>query len=735
MIVKLGIVQKLLIGILVPLILVLSVIGVLLGTRVSNTVEEMVRKNLTAETESAANQINAFFQKYFGVSEMLAQSRIVVDIVADTEKQQMADSAYYTDLLHELQGIQAYYGGEALSVWLTDIGGGEVLLSDGTHIFSRDVDFTTREWYPMVLQQQTTVVTSAYEDNTTGKMVVTVASPVIINNQVAAIVGADLDTERLSQSLSQIKVGDSGYVTLYDCNNTILYHPSADAVGVKVEEAGYSSNLSQALTQDQTVEGMSYTRSGGSYYGSTYYLSDLGYKMLGVLPAAEFDSHVASTIRLVLIGFIGCEVLLGAIITLLAISITRPLRRLSVVTDKLSNGELNVEYTVRGNDEISKVGRDVEQIVRRLKDYIKYIDEISRVLEQVGGGNLDFQLEHDYQGDFARVKRAMLLIQDHLSATMSGISDSAAKVNMEAEQISGGAQALAQGATEQASSVEELSAAVQDLNEQTTQGSNHAVEMSHGLNRVKEQVDASNEQMKSMVAAMGDITRQSNAIGKIIKTIDDIAFQTNILALNAAVEAARAGSAGKGFAVVADEVRSLAGKSADAARETNQLIARSMEAVKQGEDLAAATAQALAQAAKGADEIVDSINHIAEAYQDQARRLSEISTGVDQISSVVQTNSATAEQSAAASVELASQANAMRDQVAQFRLKAGVGEQFQVFQDQPAPQDPQAFQMMPTMEEDAAPAPMLEEEPPAPPSRTQFTTTSHFSASTPGEKY
>ena len=735
MIVKLGIVQKLLIGILVPLILVLSVIGVLLGTRVSNTVEEMVRKNLTAETESAANQVNAFFQKYFGVSEMLAQSRIVVDIVADTEKQQMADSAYYTDLLHELQGIQAYYGGEALSVWLTDIGGGEVLLSDGTHIFSRDVDFTTREWYPMVLQQQTTIVTSAYEDNTTGKMVVTVASPVIINNQVAAIVGADLDTERLSQSLSQIKVGDSGYVTLYDCNNTILYHPSADAVGVKVEEAGYSSNLSQALTQDQTVEGMSYTRSGGSYYGSTYYLSDLGYKMLGVLPAAEFDSHVASTIRLVLIGFIGCDVLLGAIITLLAISITRPLRRLSVVTDKLSNGELNVEYTVRGNDEISKVGRDVEQIVRRLKDYIKYIDEISHVLEQVGEGNLDFQLEHDYQGDFARVKRAMLLIQDHLSATMSGISDSAAKVNMEAEQISGGAQALAQGATEQASSVEELSAAVQDLNEQTTKGSNHAVEMSHGLNRVKDQVDASNEQMKSMVAAMGDITRQSNAIGKIIKTIDDIAFQTNILALNAAVEAARAGSAGKGFAVVADEVRSLAGKSADAARETNQLIARSMEAVKQGEDLAAATAQALAQAAKGADEIVDSINHIAEAYQDQARRLSEISTGVDQISSVVQTNSATAEQSAAASVELASQANAMRDQVAQFRLKAGVGEQFQVFQDQPAPQDPQAFQMMPTVEEDTAPAAMPEEEPPAPPSRTQFTTTSHFSASTPGEKY
>ena len=725
-----------LIGILVPLIVVLSVIGVLLGGQVSNTVEEMMRKNLTSQTVSAANQVEAFFQKYYGVTEMLAQSRVVVNIVADTQKPQLSESAYYADLLAELQGIQAYYGGEALSVWLTDIGAGEVLLSDGTHIFSRDVDFTTREWYPMVTQQKTTILTSAYQDDTTGKMVVTVASPVMINNQVAAIVGADVDTERLSQTLNQIKVGESGYVTLYDTNDTILYHPSSDAVGIKVEEAGYSSNLSQALTGDQTVEGIAYTRNGESFYGSTEYLSDLGYKVLGVLPAAEFDSHVESTIRVVLVGFVGCAVLLAAIVVLLAISITRPLRRLSVATDKLSQGELNVEYTVQGNDEISKVGRDVEHIVLRLKDYIKYIDEVSAVLEQIGGGNLDFQLQYDYQGDFARIKRAMLLIQDNLSTTLAGISESAAKVNMEAEQISGGSQALAQGATEQASSVEELSAAVQDLNDQTTQGSSHAVEMSHGLNQVKDQVDASNEQMQAMVDAMSEITRQSNAIGKIIKTIDDIAFQTNILALNAAGEAARAGEAGKGFAVVADEVRSLAHKSANAAQETNDLIARSMEAVKQGEDLAATTAQALAQAAKGADEIVDSINHIAEAYQDQARRLSEISTGVDQIASVVQTNSATAEESAAASIELTTQASAMRDQVAQFRLKPGVGESLQAYQNQPAPQSSQMFQRMsPMEEEDTAPIAIPEEEPPVPPHRTQFNTTSDFSASSHGDKY
>lgn len=665
---KFGIVQKLMIGILLPLILILSIIGALLGSTSSRIVEDLVGESLTSQTSAAAKQVDTFFQKYYGVSEMLSQSAVVVNVVSDTTKQQLIDSTYYSDLLKELQATQSFYQDDVHSAWLTDIGAGEVLLSDGTHIYAKDIDFTAREWYPMVTEQKTTILTSAYADNTTGTMVVTIASPVLINNQVAAIVGIDVDLDHLDETLSQIVVGNSGYITLYDCKGNIIYHPNADVMGLTISDAVYSQNMEETLLNKKNAESIPYTRSGISYYGSTVYLSDLDYQILGVLPTAEFTNQVTGTIRLVVVSFVVCAILVSAAVTLLAISLTRPLKRLSVVADQLADGQLDVEYSVQGSDEISQVGRSTLRIVERLKTYIAYINELSQVLEQIGEGNLVFQLQYDYQGDFARLKTALLNIQQNLSATLSDVTQSALQVNLGAEQISSGAQALAQGATEQASSVQELSAAVQELNRQTNEGSEKAVEMSHNLEQVKSQMDNSNQQMQLMMQAMDDITHQSNAIGKIIKTIDDIAFQTNILALNAAVEAARAGNAGKGFAVVADEVRTLATKSADAAKETNELIARSIQAVNQGEEIANKTAQNLAAVSAATDQIVDSIAHIADTYQQQAHRLEEISSGVDQISNVVQTNSATAEQSAAASEELASQASSMQTQVSHFRL-------------------------------------------------------------------
>ena len=212
---------------------------------------------------------------------------------------------------------------------------------------------------------------------------------------------------------------------------------------------------------------------------------------------------------------------------------------------------------------------------------------------------------------------------------------------------------------------------MQELSGQATEEAEKAVEAGHFLERVEGEVEKSNQQMAQMRQAMADISTQSATIRGIIKTIDDIAFQTNILALNAAVEAARAGTAGKGFSVVADEVRSLAGKSAEAARKTNELIENSVQAVSRGEDLTKATAEFLHTVAQETRKVVETINGVAAAYHDQADKLSEIAKGVDQISSVIQTNSATAEESAAASQELSGQASMMREQVAMFRMEQG----------------------------------------------------------------
>lgn len=665
---KLGIAQKLALGILIPLILVLSGIGVLLGIQISGTVEQMMTENLTAQAESGAQQVNAFLKQYYGIVDTMICSPAISNLAADQAKTSLDGSAYFSGMLNELKEIQQRYQGTVLGVWFADIGLQELVYSDNSRFTSADMDFSTREWYIRSQQEQKAIVTGAYIDVATQKLVISIAGPIMSNNRMIGVVGLDVSTEQLSNSLSSIQVGETGYITLIDSSNMIIYHPDSSVVGTTIEEAQYSDNMKQALLNRNSVKGLSYTRQNTSYYGSTATLDDIDYEVLGVLPSEEYNSHVSSTVRVIVISFVICAILLAIIVTLLAISIIRPLKRLGKVADRLADGELDVDYQVKGHDEVARLGQSTLRIVERLKTYIKYIDELSSVLDQMGRGNLVFELQYDYHGEFAKLKEALLRIQKNLSETLSSIAMSAAQVHMGSDQIASGAQALAQGATEQASSVQELSSTVQSLNEKVTEGAAQAGQMIEQLNEVKAQVSTSNGQMQDMLTAMQDISRHSNAIGKIIKTIDDIAFQTNILALNAAVEAARAGTAGKGFAVVADEVRNLAGKSAAAAKETNELIAHSVEAVKQGESIARATADALSTAASNSDEVVAAVERVTRDYQDQAVRLKEVSIGVNQISEVVQTNSATAEQSAAASEQLSGQAQMLKGMISHFVL-------------------------------------------------------------------
>lgn len=665
---KLGIVQKLALGILIPLILVLSGIGALLGVQISGTVKEMLTENLTSQAESGAQSVNAYLKQYYGVVDTMICSPDISGLAADQTKATLEGSPYFSSALAELQQIQQQYQDTVLGVWFADVGLQELMYSDNSRITSADVDFSTREWYTRSQEEQKTTITGAYVDTGTQEMVISVVGPIMSNNRMIGVAGIDVSMEQLRSSLGSIKIGDTGYITLIDSSNMIVYHPDSSVVGTTIEEAQYSSNMQEALLNRSTVQGMSYTRQGTPYYGSLATFDDNDYEVLGILPAEEYESHVASTMRIIIISFVICAILLAIIVILLAISIIRPLKRLGKVADRLADGELNVEYHVKGHDEVARLGQSTLRIVDRLKTYIQYIDELSTVLDQIGHGNLVFELQHDYRGEFAKLKEALLRIQKNLSETMSSIAMSAAQVNMGSDQIASGAQALAQGATEQASSVQELSNTVQNLNDKVTEGAEQAGKMIEQLNAVKTQMNTSNGQMQDMLTAMQDISRHSNAIGKIIKTIDDIAFQTNILALNAAVEAARAGSAGKGFAVVADEVRNLAGKSAAAAKETNELIAQSIEAVKQGEGIARSTAEALSIAASNSDEVVSAVERVTRDYQDQAAHLKEVSIGVNQISEVVQTNSATAEESAAASEELSGQAQMLKGMISHFVL-------------------------------------------------------------------
>ena len=355
--------------------------------------------------------------------------------------------------------------------------------------------------------------------------------------------------------------------------------------------------------------------------------------------------------------------------------VSGPLGEITQVALRLEEGDLGlssgeeVRVNVCSNDEIGMLGEIFKDTMHRLRGYI---GEIGEVLGSIADGNLTGTAKQDYKGDFLSIKQSLESIQKGLNNTMGQIATSAEQVSSRSEQVSGSAQALAQGATQQASSVEELSATITDISSSAKETASAAEQAGGSLNQAGSQLATSVEHVKQLNVAMNNISNSSQEISKIIATIENIAFQTNILALNAAVEAARAGAAGKGFAVVADEVRALAGKSSAAAQETTVLLRQTVDSMDEGVQAAQDTATSMLEVVAHADEMSKLIDGIAEFTKQQDADTEEITHGIAQISTVVQTNVATAEESAAASEELSGQAAMLRELVHKFRLRDGI---------------------------------------------------------------
>ncbi|MBS6854725.1 MAG: HAMP domain-containing protein [Clostridiales bacterium] len=368
----------------------------------------------------------------------------------------------------------------------------------------------------------------------------------------------------------------------------------------------------------------------------------------------------ASASRMVLCFIFGAAFML----TILMLGILRkriisPIYVLLESAEKIEQGNLEEEIPYVSRDEFGELADSFRQMQASLKDVIM---DVKTNLERMGGNDFCVEIHADYRGEFEMIRESMEAISDHLSMALLRINESA-------DQVAAGAQMLSQGATEQASSVEELAATINELTSHVAQNADSASNATRTAEEVKDYAVESGKRMAEMLEAISNISDRSKEIGKIIKTIEDIAFQTNILALNAAVEAARAGEAGKGFAVVADEVRNLAGKSAEASNNTAEMIKESLKAVENGAVIADETAQSLKNVVEGVQGITQAIEDISASSGEQASSLSQVTIGIDQISSVVQTTSATAEESAASSEELSDQARKLKELVGQFRLK------------------------------------------------------------------
>ncbi len=487
---------------------------------------------------------------------------------------------------------------------------------------------------------------------------------------------------------------DKDQATIDECLvNAQNYHAAAVESTAKLKDT-YLGDLSQidsavsklnALTEDlEKVRG--YAKSGKT---------DEGYKLYNeeVIPAIESarailidvasgaDTRAAArvesaaaltrTATIVVIAIIVVSTALGIFLALyISSTITKPVAEMQQASQDVASGNLDASITYESKDALGELADNLRGLTQTFRSIINDVDY---QLSSMGNGNFAVQSQAPdvYVGQYSRLQNSITQLSAAMSDTLSQIDVSADQVNSGGEQVSSSAQALAQGATEQASSVEELAATIGEISSQVEATADHARNAREENQQSANQIEVCSSHMAELMGAMRDIEEKSQEISKVIKTIEDIAFQTNILALNAAVEAARAGSAGKGFAVVADEVRNLATKSQEASASTATLIEDTVKAVKEGTRLSAETDEALKEVVIRAEKVTGAVNLISEATASQHRDVQQVSTGIDQISSVVQTNSATAEESAAASEELSGQANLLKELIGRFTLRQG----------------------------------------------------------------
>ncbi|NCE64818.1 methyl-accepting chemotaxis protein [Pseudoflavonifractor sp. 524-17] len=651
----------------------MTLLWLVVSTNAASMVKNDITNQMTDAVESRAAIINEYVLSAEEYMSAFALGSEVRDLLLNPDDPELlAQAQSYTEDFAAVKGV---FEGLYIATPATHV---------LTHTSQSAIGMTTRSgdslktFQDTILSRRELTNLGIMKSPGTGSMILSMYCPIFEGQQCIGYVGAGVYASHLMDSLLNLDIKglpNSEYVFLNVDTGVYLYHEDDALLNTKTTDAAYLEII-QRIGADGSTQAntYSYRDENGIRQLVVYkYLKDRGWVFMVRDNAAEVYAAV-TTVR-ILVGVL-CAAMAAAVILITLLILRREGRDLMAVERAIDRlGELNLsadqelEPFYGRSDEIGMIAQTTHRVCSCLR---KTIDDVGRILGEMANGNLTVDVtanESYYIGDFKALSASLQSIHANLVRVIRDISQVAGQVDASAERVSSGAQALAQGTTEQAASVEGLMTNVTAITEQIQTNTVRCGSASELVGRANGYAVETDTKMEQLTAATRNINQSSAQISTIIKTIEDIAFQTNILALNAAVEAARAGSAGKGFSVVADEVRSLAAKSTEAAQNTNALISQSVQNAKSGTESTDQAVSAMRVINDCIQSIKSLMDEIASASVQQSEMISLVESGIKGISAVVQDNSMAAEKSASVSKELSQQARTLNSLISRFRIR------------------------------------------------------------------
>ena len=535
-------------------------------------------------------------------------------------------------------------------------------------------DATSREWYKKSFDTNSTIITAPYIDTATGTMIVTVASPIYENGNSMGVFGCDITLDYIIDLVSEMQLTENGVPVLIDGDGNIMLHgndalsprlENGEAVITSVNDAGGDygavvSALSDGIYMDKNKD-----FDGTEKYFLFTKLSSTDWTIGYVCPKNDIDGSLNGLA--VIYTILTLVFLAGgtAVVAMVIKAQLKPLKQINLAAEKIAAGDLSAQFDYSSDDSVGTLCNNFARCTDMTR---RYISDISEKLDRLADGDFTVSVTEDYIGDFAPIKESMTNIIASMRNILNNIEVASGQVNLGAANVAQTSTILAEGVFDQTENLKKLNSDMAVIIEKVKDSDKNAGEARQLAAGAMDKLRLSSDEMNKLLGAMSQISEMSAETAKIIKTIDDIAFQTNILALNASVEAARAGAAGKGFTVVADEVRNLAGKSAEAAKRTSKLINETAEAVASGAALADSTAKALSDAVEDTARVDENIGRISDSAKEQSEFMDSVFSGINAISQVVSSTSDNAQSGAASSEELSGQASMLSQLVSGFKL-------------------------------------------------------------------